>query len=348
MSVLEEYLQVRDWLLADGATGTNLFALGLEQGEAPELWNLNQEERVRAHYRSFVEAGSDIVLTNTFGGTANRLKLHGEAERVKEINHAGAALLRDEARKAGRGVLVAGSMGPTGELFTPLGPLTYDMGVDAFAEQAAALASGGADLLWIETISSVEEIRAAVEGAARTGLPIVATLSFDTNGRTMMGITPAEWAELAHELPAPLAAYGANCGTGAAELVATLLGLAAAARPGDRLVAKANCGIPQWIEGAIRYDGTPDLMADYARLARDAGASIIGGCCGTTPSHLAAIRRTLAERPRGPKPSLEEIATALGSLSNATLALHGGAAGGPGTEEGGRGRRGRRRRTAPF
>ncbi|GAB5467149.1 MAG: betaine--homocysteine S-methyltransferase [Rhodospirillales bacterium] len=351
MMSFSEALKTRDWLLTDGATGTNLFARGLEAGDAPELWNLNAPDLVRAHYRSFLEAGSNIVLTNSFGGTANRLKLHGAEDRVEEINRAAAELLRQEADALGREVFVAGSMGPTGDLFVPLGPLTYDEGVAAFAAQAAGLAAGGADLLWIETISSVEEVRAAVAGAARSGLPIVATLSFDTNGRTMMGITPAEWAQLAHDLPAPLAAYGANCGTGAAELVATLVGLAEAAQPGDRLVAKANCGIPQWIEGAIRYDGTPAMMADYARLARDAGATIIGGCCGTTPGHIAAIRESLEDHLPGTPPSLEEIASRLGALSNATLSLIGGqsdATEGEAEASGARRRRGRRRGATPF
>ncbi len=350
MSAFEEILETRGWLLADGATGTNLFARGLQQGDAPELWNLNATEKVRAHYRSFIEAGSDLVLTNTFGGTANRLKLHGAEGEVREINRAAAQLLRAEAESLEREVIVAGSIGPTGDLFVPLGPLTFDEGVKAFAEQAAGLAEGGVDLLWIETISSVDEIRAAVAGAAETGLPIVATLSFDTNGRTMMGITPAEWAGLAHDLPAPLAAFGANCGTGAAELIATIVGLAEAAKPGDRLVAKANCGIPQWIEGAIRYDGTPELMSDYARLARDAGASLIGGCCGTTPGHMAAIREALEEHLPGTPPSLEEVASRLGPLSNATLSLIAGQGDETPDDEprSGRRRRSRRRSTAPF
>ncbi|MEO1191811.1 MAG: betaine--homocysteine S-methyltransferase [Pseudomonadota bacterium] len=352
MTDLQALLDAQGWVLTDGATGTNLFARGLQSGDAPELWNLHEPERVRAHYRSFLEAGSDLVLTNSFGGTANRLRLHGAEGQVFEINKAAAKLLREEAEKLGRQVLVAGSMGPTGDLFVPLGPLTYEEGVEAFAAQAQGLAAGGADLLWIETISSVEEIRAAVAGAARIGLPLIATLSFDTNGRTMMGITPAEWAELAHCLPAPLAAYGANCGTGAAELLATLVGLKEAAKPGDHLVAKANCGIPQWIEGAIRYDGTPEMMADYARLARDAGASFIGGCCGTTPGHIAAIRESLQEHMPGTPPSLETIASRLGTLSNATLSLIGGQgesdAGHEGEAAGGRRRRGRRRGATPF
>jgi len=350
---LKTLLGEKGWLMADGATGTNLFARGLEQGDAPELWNLHRPDDVKAHYRDFVNAGSDIVLTNTFGGTANRLRLHQADGQVREINRAAASLLREVADEADRKVLVAGSMGPTGDLFVPLGPLTEEEGEAAFAAQAQALAEGGADLLWIETISSVEEIRAAEAGAATAGLPIVATLSFDTNGRTMMGVTPEEWAKLAHELAVPLAAYGANCGTGPAELLATVLGLRAAAQPDDVIVAKANCGIPQWIDGAISYSGTPELMADYARLARDSGAAVIGGCCGTTPGHLVHLRSALAAHVPGEAPSIETIAATLGQLSNATLKLFDAAEapeGGAANDEGGRRRRGRRRQaaSAPF
>ncbi len=347
MTKLDELLNSRGWLLADGATGTNLFLRGLQQGDAPELWNLSAPEKVRAHYRDFIEAGSDLVLTNTFGGTAHRLRLHQAENRVYEVNQSAAKLLRAEAKALGKEVLVAGSMGPTGDLFQPLGPLTQEDGVAAFAAQAEGLAAGGADLLWIETISSIEEIRAAVEGAAGVGLPIVATLSFDTNSRTMMGVTPSDWAALAHDLTIPLAAYGANCGTGAAELVATLVGLKQAAKPGDRLVAKANCGIPQWVEGTIRYDGTPELMADYAWMARDAGAMIVGGCCGTGTEHLRAIRRALQDHVPGDPPTLEEIAQRLGTLTSATLSMMDPSGTEDTVESGGRSRRRGRRRGAP-
>lgn len=349
MSKLDDRIATRGWLLADGATGTNLFLRGLQQGDAPELWNLSAPEKVCAHYRDFIDAGSDLVLTNSFGGTANRLRLHQAETRVFEVNESAAKLLRQEVEACGREVLVAGSLGPTGDLFEPLGPLTHDEGVAAFAAQAEGLAAGGADLLWIETISSAEEIRAAVEGAAHTGLPIVATLSFDTNGRTMMGITPADWAALAHQLAVPLAAYGANCGTGAAELVATLVGLKQAAQPGDRLVAKANCGIPQWQEGTIVYDGTPELMADYGRMARDAGAVLIGGCCGTGTEHLRAIGQALKEHKPGAPPTMEEIATRLGTLTTATLSMLSGESQDQSSAGETRGRRrGRRRNTPSF
>ena len=228
------------------------------------------------------QAGADIVLTNTFGGNRHRLKLHNEQDRVREINMAAAAHARAEADAAGRPVYVGGSIGPTGEIFKPVGTLPHEEGVSAFAEQAMALKEGGVDVLWIETMSSEEELRAAVEGAAKAGLPIVTTMSFDTNGRTMMGITPKAFGALAASLGTQPVAIGANCGVGASELVATVLGISDA-RPDAAIVAKGNCGIPQYMDGHIHYTGTPELMADYARIALDAGAKIIGGCCGTSP-----------------------------------------------------------------
>jgi methionine synthase I (cobalamin-dependent) len=318
---LTPLLAQRPWLLADGATGSNLFARGLTSGEAPELWNTEHPQRISELQRSFIEAGADIILTNSFGGNRHRLKLHKAEHRVAELNEAAARLARAEADRADRIVLVAGSMGPTGEILEPLGPLSAAEARDSFAEQAAALARGGADILWIETMSSAEETEAAIEGARGTGLAIVTTLSFDTNGRTMMGLTPAELAGLSRRHH--LAACGSNCGVGAAELVASILNLAAA-DPSAILVAKANCGIPQYVEGEIRFNGTPQLMAEYARLALDAGARIIGGCCGTTPEHLRAMRETLESHVRGPRPSIETIEARLGVLSaGATAQLRG-------------------------
>ncbi|MGH9175729.1 MAG: betaine--homocysteine S-methyltransferase, partial [Vicinamibacterales bacterium] len=313
---LSALLAERPWLLADGATGTNLFQVGLEAGEAPELWNVSQPEKVTALNAGFVAAGSDIVLTNSFGGSRYRLKLHKAEARVAELNAAAARIARQAADAArDRRVLVAGSLGPTGEILAPVGPLSEADATAAFAEQASALAEGGADLLWIETISSFEELRAALAGAGTTGLPIVATLSFDTNGRTMMGVKPDELAAFAAEAAPKPAAYGANCGSGAAELVGAMLHMTAAARPGDVLVAKSNCGIPEFVDGHICYSGTPELMADYACLVRDLGVRIIGGCCGTTAEHVSTMRAALTSRPPGPRPGLEEIANTLGPLS---------------------------------
>jgi len=319
---LTALLAERPWLLADGATGSNLFDRGLSSGDAPELWNTDQPDRVVSLHRAFVEAGADIILTNSFGGTRYRLKLHRAADRVAELNETAAALARSEADRAGRVVLVGGSMGPTGEILEPLGPLSLADAREAFAEQAAALARGGADVLWIETMSSVDETEAAVAGARTTGLPIVATLSFDTNGRTMMGITPSELAGLHRKHQ--LTACGSNCGVSPSELVASIVNLATASDASAILVAKANCGIPQYVDGAIRFNGTPELMAQYACLSLDAGARIIGGCCGTTPEHLRLMRRALESHVRGSRPDLATIESKLGAISNgATAQLRG-------------------------
>jgi len=309
-----EALASRPWLLADGATGTNYFKMGLESGDAPELWNFSHTDRVRRLHREFIQAGADIILTNTFGGNRHRLKLHNDQDKVREVNMAAAALARAEADAAGRPVYVGGSMGPTGEIFMPVGTMPHEEGVSAFEEQAMALKEGGVDVLWIETMSSEEELRAAVEGAAKAGLPIVTTMSFDTNGRTMMGITPKAFAALAASLSTQPAAIGANCGVGASELVATVLGITEA-RPDAAVVAKGNCGVPQYRDGHIHYTGTPDLMADYARIALDSGAKIIGGCCGTSPEHLAAMRKSLEGYTKGTRPSIELVEQRLGPVS---------------------------------
>src|SRR5579863_5990556 len=249
---LSALLAERPWLLADGATGSNLFERGLQSGDAPELWNADHPERIAGLHRAFVEVGADIILTNSFGGTRHRLKLHKAEDRVAELNEKAARIARTEADRGARMVLVAGSMGPTGEILEPLGPLSLDAAREAFAEQATALARGGADILWIETMSSVEETEAAIAGGRTTGLPIVATLSFDTNGRTMMGVTPSELAGLQRRHH--LAACGSNCGVSPSELVASILNLATASDPSAILVAKANCGIPQYIDGALRFN----------------------------------------------------------------------------------------------
>lgn len=314
-STLEDRLAEKGWLLADGATGTNYFAMGLGSGEPPENWNFSHPERVRDLHRRFIEAGADLVLTNSFGGNRRRLMLHGAADQAPEINRLAASHARAEAEAARRPVLVAGSMGPTGDLLQPLGDASREDVLDAFAEQARGLADGGADVLWIETLSSEEEGSAAVEAAAATGLPVIMTLSFDTGGRTMMGIKPEDWPNVVQRLPAPLAGFGANCGVGAAELIATILGIARSAPESAIIVAKGNCGVPELIDGEIRYSGTPALMADYARMARDAGARIIGGCCGTTPEHLKAMRAALDSHVSGPPPDIEEVAAKLGAVS---------------------------------
>ena len=332
--LLTRLLDQRDWLLADGATGTTLFNTGLMSGDAPEFWNVDHPDRIRALYRGAVEAGSDLFLTNSFGGNASRLKLHAAQDRVFELNRAAAELGREVADAAGRPVVVAGSVGPTGDIMQPVGSLSHADAVEMFHEQAEGLKAGGVDVLWLETISAPEEYRAAAEAFARAGMPWCGTMSFDTAGRTMMGVTAPAMVDLVESLPNPPIAFGANCGTGAADLLRTVLGFAEAG-PTRPLIAKGNAGIPKYVDGHIHYDGTPALMADYAVLARDAGARIIGGCCGTQPEHLKRMREALETRPKGPRPTLDRIVQALGDFSSAS----------DGTgEDAGTERRGRRRR----
>ena len=331
---LSKLLATRDWLMADGATGTNLFNMGLESGEPPEFWNTAHPDRIRTLYKYAVDAGSDIFLTNSFGGNASRLKLHDAQGRVRELNRIAASLGREVADAAGRTVVVAGSMGPTGEIFEPMGTLTHAVAVEMFHEQAEGLKEGGADVLWVETISAPEEYKAAAEAAKLAGMPWCGTMSFDTAGRTMMGMTSASMADMVAGMDNQPLAFGANCGVGASDLMRTVLGFAAtgSAIP---LIAKGNAGIPKYHDGHIHYDGTPDLMGQYAVLARDAGVRIIGGCCGTMPEHLKAMRAALESTPKGPAPTLEDIAARLGGFSSASDGTDGA---GPAPRE----RRGRR------
>mgnify|MGYP001050440521 CR=1 FL=1 len=316
-NALSRLLETRDWLMADGATGTNLFNMGLGAGDPPELWNVDHPDRIKTLYGYAVNAGSDIFLTNTFGGNASRLKLHDAQSRVRELNRVGAELGREVADAAGRTVVVAGSVGPTGDIFAPMGPMTHELAVEIFHEQAEGLKEGGADVLWLETISAPEEYKAAAAAFALADMPWCGTMSFDTAGRTMMGVTSAQMVEMVESLPNPPLAYGANCGVGASDLLRTVLGFAAAGseRP---IISKGNAGIPKYHDGHIHYDGTPELMAEYAVLARDCGATIIGGCCGTMPEHLEAMHEALTTRPRGPRPTLDEVTTKLGGFSSAS------------------------------
>ncbi len=300
-------------LLADGATGTNLFEAGLTSGDSPELWNAARPDAIRALHQKFVDAGADIILTNSFGGNRRRLALHGLEGRTRELNRLAAGNARAVAKSAERPVVVAGSVGPTGDLLAPLGPLTEDEAVAVFAEQIEGLRDGGADVVWIETMSSPEEIRAAARAAGLAGMPYTVTASFDTAGKTMMGLAQAAFANLALGFdPQPLA-LGANCGVGAADLLVSILAMSEA-RPDAIVIAKANAGVPQWQGAHIHYSGSPELMGLYAGLAIDAGARIVGGCCGNTPAHVAAMRRALDGRRSGARPSVEAIVAALGPL----------------------------------
>jgi len=286
-------------IVADGAMGTMLQQAGLKPGDPPMLWNVDQPARVRAVQRAYLEAGARILLTNTFNGTRFRLAAHKLEERADELNRAGAQILRaeieDYIKKAAPGAplpVVAGDIGPTGEIMAPLGRLLFNDAVDAFARQVKALMEGGADVVWIETMADLEEVRAAVEGTRSVSpdIPIIVTMTFDTHGRTMMGVKPEAAAARLSEWGA--AAMGGNCGNGPDEMLATI-GKMRAATPGALLVAKSNAGMPEFVDGATVYRATAETMAQSAVQLRDAGARIIGGCCGTTPDHIAAMARAV-------------------------------------------------------
>jgi trimethylamine--corrinoid protein Co-methyltransferase len=335
-TTLADLLAAKPVLLADGATGTNLFDMGLTSGDAPELWNVDHPDRIRALHQSFVDAGADIVLTNTFGANARRLMLHKAEARVRELNLAAAKNARSVADAAPRPVVVAGSVGPTGDLLAPLGPLTEDEAVEIFAEQIAALKEGGVDVIWIETMSALEEIRAAATAATRLGMPFTTTASFDTAGKTMMGVAPAALADFVLSLPDSPIAVGGNCGVGASDLLVAVLGMTDK-RPDAIVIAKANCGIPVVDGDHVHYSGTAETMSEYARLAIDAGARIVGGCCGTSPAHLAAMRKSIDAHAKSARPSVDDIVARVGPLVAPVPA---------GDGDGGRAREGRRGREA--
>ncbi|TIU99865.1 MAG: betaine--homocysteine S-methyltransferase, partial [Mesorhizobium sp.] len=254
---IDALLAEKGVLLADGATGTNLFAMGLEAGEAPELLNETAPDTIAALHQNFVDAGADIILTNSFGGTRHRLKLHHAQDRVHDLNKRAAEIARSVSDKAGRKVIVAGSVGPTGELLVPLGAMSYEEAVDAFAEQIEGLKAGGAEVAWIETMSAPDEIRAAAEAAIRVGLPYTYTGSFDTAGRTMMGLLPKDIHGVADGLSQAPLGVGANCGVGAADILASLLDMTDA-KPEATVIVKGNCGIPEFRGSEIHYSGTPE------------------------------------------------------------------------------------------
>jgi len=313
-NLLQQLLDEREYLIADGATGTNLMEMGLPAGQAPDLWNIDEPEKVARLHESFLAAGADILLTNTFGANRSRLALEKAEGRVAEVNEAGARIAVKVRESAGRPVVVAGSMGPTGEIMEPVGPLSSSRAEEIFGEQAEALVRGGVDVLWIETVYDFSELKAAVSAASTTGLPLVSTMTFDTKGRTMMGDSPEEAARFIQTLPTPLVAYGANCGVGPATLIDAVQGLRRGSVEGDVIIAKGNCGIPEIIDGKVVFRGDEEIMAAYARFARDAGARIIGGCCGTSAKHLAAIARSLEGYKPGPPPEDASVEAALGSI----------------------------------
>ena len=277
-------------LVADGATGTMLQAAGLPTGTPGEAWILERPEEIRKLHQAYVEAGSRLILTSTFGGSRTRLEKSGLGDRVAEINQQAAELAREVA---GPHRYVGGDIGPTGEMMAPLGKLTYEAAVEAFAEQAAALAAGGADCIYIETMTDLNEARAALTGARQAcDLPIFCTFSFDTHGRTGMGLSPAQAAAAMSELG--VAGTGANCGHAPEEVLDFLPQMREAA-PSAYLIAKPNAGIPRMVQRQVVYDAGPEKMAELAVRFVESGASIVGACCGSSPEHISAIAAALRE-----------------------------------------------------
>jgi len=279
-------------VLLDGGMGTLLQDSGLEDGAPGELWNLENPDAIRAAHTAYADAGARVLTTNTFGGTRPRLDMHGLGERIDEVNRNAAEVARSVAE--GRGILVAGDLGPTGELLAPLGAMSAEEAQALFAEQLRGLVDGGIDLVLVETLSDLGEADAALAAAREVApdLPVVVTMSFDTNLRTMMGVRPAD--AVAHLAAAGADAVGANCGRGPEEMEVIAAEMVAARPDGLLLVAQSNAGLPQVVGDHFEYDATPsDLAAHAARLA-ELGIDLVGGCCGSTPAHIAAIGATLA------------------------------------------------------
>ena len=322
MHKIEKLIAEKGWLLADGATGTNLFSMGLESGDPPELWNLEFPDRVYLNHQNFIEAGSDLILTNTFGANRFRLAPHNAENQVHELNVAGAEIALKAADLCERTVIVAGSIGPTGEIIEPLGEVTKAEATSAFTDQAIALKEGGADVAWIESMYSEEEMECAIIASEQIGLPIVLTNTFDSHGKSMMGLEPEQLVRIAEQHSPEIIGYGANCGIGASELIGSVLCLAKSRKNHTmHLVAKGNCGIPEYKDGEIVYTGTEEIMAAYACYARKLGATIIGGCCGTKQEHVKAMADALEANEMDCPIELDEIIKSLGEMTKGNIIM---------------------------
>jgi 5-methyltetrahydrofolate--homocysteine methyltransferase len=279
-------------VLLDGGMGTLLQDLGLDDGGSGELWNVEKPDAIRDSHRAYAEAGARILTTNTFGGTRPRLQMHGLEDRVHELNEAAARIARSVADE--HGILVAGDLGPTGELLEPLGTMTPDEAEEIFAEQLRGLRDGGIDVVLVETMSDLAEVEAAVRAARSVvpDLPVIATMSFDTNLRTMMGVRPGD--AVTALAAVGVDAVGANCGRGPEEMEQIAAQMAEARPEGVLLVAQSNAGLPQVVGDHFEYDRSPADLAAHALALRDLGVDLVGACCGSTPEHIAAIRTAVA------------------------------------------------------
>jgi len=298
MKEFKAYLQETKTILADGAMGTMLFTAGLQQGEFPQLWNIEHPERVADVHRQYLEAGSRILLTNTFSANRFRMASYDIKTSISEINHAGARILIDEIKSMAVDAFAAGDIGPSGKVMAPYGDLTFDDAKEGFLEQTEALIDAGVDVIWIETMSDLEEVRAAFEATQEVSshIPIITTLTFDRKGHTMMGVSPEQAVHALTSLGA--AAVGGNCGNGPEEIVSVIEKMHAISTD-TILVAKANAGLPKIIAGKTVYDADPMTMGNYALRVRAAGAKIIGACCGSTPAHIQAMSEALASHKNG-------------------------------------------------
>lgn len=292
MSAIYEALE-KATLSSDGAMGTMLQERGLTDGGAPELWNVEKPEEIEAVLEAYAAAGANFITTNTFGGTAGRLAMHGLEDRLEELNKAGAAIARKVADRH-PGCFVMGDIGPSGELMEPMGTLTIESGKELFAAQIRALVAGGVDAILIETMSDLSEVEAAVAAAQEVapGMPIITTLSFDTNLRTMMGVKPGM--AVKHLAALGVRIIGANCGRGTDEMSQIAKELVEARPEGVYIITQSNAGLPKLQGDVFIYDGTPEEMARYAKEMKDLGVNIVGSCCGSSPAHTTAITAAIA------------------------------------------------------
>jgi 5-methyltetrahydrofolate--homocysteine methyltransferase len=292
MSAIYEALE-QSVLASDGAMGTMLQERGLTDGGAPELWNVEKPEEIEAVLEAYAAAGAKFITTNTFGATYGRLELHGLADRVIELNQAGATIARKVADRH-PGCFVMGDVGPSGDLMDPMGTLTPESAKALFAEQIKGLVAGGVDAILIETMSDLAEVEAAVEAAKEfaPGLPIIATMSFDTNLRTMMGVKPAMAVTQLSSIGVRI--IGANCGRGTDEMRQIAQEMVDARPEGVFIITQSNSGLPKLVGDTFIYEGTPDEMAIYAAEMKAMGVNIVGSCCGSTPAHTQAIAAAIS------------------------------------------------------
>jgi len=283
---LPVYLSKGNLLIADGATGSMLMDAGLPPGTPPEIWNIDRPNRVMALHEAYLDAGSQVILTNTFGGSRIKLGKFGVGGRTRELNLAAVELARQTAYGK---AYIAGDIGPSGELMAPMGNLTYELAVEIFSEQASALVEGGVDLIWVETMSDLSEARAAVIGARQvSSLPIFCSMSFGKKARTMMGVNPRQAALELWSLG--LTAIGANCGEGL-DMIPEVLKQMREALPEAYLIAKPNAGLPRLVKGETVYDMHPKVFASHMTEFITQGAQVIGACCGSNPAYILELTK---------------------------------------------------------